>query len=310
MEQVFGTIAPGFSIIALGWLVAHFRLLADETGKGLSDFVFAVAMPALLIRTQVVSDPVTDAPVATLASFFIACAITWAVASLVNTQVLGRPAKESAAFAMASAFGNTVMLGFPLGISYFGERSAGLLALIIALHAPSLWLVATLQQEWVERGGGLPSGRALLDLVVGLTLNPVVLAVVVGALWRGTGLGITPVLDKIMQMLGAAAVPGALFALGMTLTRFQIRGQGIGAASISALKLLLFPVLAWLLSTQVFALPQFATQVVVLLAACPTGANAYLFANRYGQSVTTVSGSVALGTAISVVTISALLLML
>ena len=43
------------------------------------------------------------------------------------------------------------------------------------------------------------------------------------------------------------------------------------------LKLLVMPLIAWVLAFKVFALPPVAAGVVVLFAAMPTGANAYIF---------------------------------
>jgi predicted permease len=42
----------------------------------------------------------------------------------------------------------------------------------------------------------------------------------------------------------------------------------------------------------------------------PTGANAYLFAERYGTGTASVSGAIALGTSLSLVTLSALFLIM
>ena len=52
------------------------------------------------------------------------------------------------------------------------------------------------------------------------------------------------------------------------------------------------------------ALPPVAAAVVVLFAAMPTGANAYLFAMRHGRAVNSASGAVALGTMLAIVTTS------
>ena len=56
-----------------------------------------------------------------------------------------------------------------------------------------------------------------------------------------------------------------------------------------------------------FQLPPLATSAVVLLACCPTGANAYIFAGRYDSGVGVVSGVVALGTLLSIVTMTLIL---
>ena len=125
-----------------------------------------------------------------------------------------------------------------------------------------------------------------------------------------TGFGLAPVADGFLTLLGAAGVPGALFALGIGLARFEVRGQVGIVTVLLAAKLLLLPVFAYALATWAFALPPIATGVVTLLAACPTGANAYLFANRHERGLAPVAAAIAIGTALSVVTISIVLVAL
>ncbi|MEZ5775688.1 MAG: AEC family transporter [Hyphomicrobiaceae bacterium] len=310
MASVLSTVLPVFGLILLGFLAARLRLLAPEAGKGLGDFIFTIAMPALLFRTQVTAAPVSVAPFALLASFFLAMALTWAATTLATSRLIARPMADAAPLSMATSFGNTVMLGLPLGLAHWGEEAASPLALVIALHAPVLWLIATLQAEWSIREKGAALAPRLRELARDLALNPVILGVVLGSFWRATGLGIAAIPDRMISMLGGAAVPGALFALGMSLVRFEVRGQLRAVALVTLLKLVLMPALAYLLAFHVFALPPVSAGVVVLLAACPTGANAFLFAARYERAVAVVSGAVALGTALAAITISALFLAL
>ena len=75
------------------------------------------------------------------------------------------------------------------------------------------------------------------------------------------------------------------------------------------LKLLLMPACAWLLA-HLLKLPPMATSVVVLFAAMPTGANAYIFAAQYQRLVNQVSGAVALATILAAVTLPFIVLML
>jgi hypothetical protein len=153
----------------------------------------------------------------------------------------------------------------------------------------------------------VPLGPKLRALALDFVRTPIVVGVVAGSIWRTTGLGLAPIPDKIIAMLGAAGIPGALFVLGLSLSRFEVRGQVGGISLVTGIKLLAFPLMAYVLAFRVFALPPVAGGVVVLLAACPTGANSFLFASRYERAVGIVSGSVALGTALAAATISGLL---
>ncbi|MGD9869359.1 MAG: AEC family transporter, partial [Hyphomicrobiales bacterium] len=116
--------------------------------------------------------------------------------------------------------------------------------------------------------------------------------------------------DKMISMLGQAAIPGALVALGVSLTGFKVSGQAPTVLVICVLSLLVLPALAWVLAFHVFTLPPLWASVAVIFAACPPGANAFLFATRYKAAVNSVSASVALGTALSMISVSLVLLVL
>ncbi len=307
MNQVVATVGPVFGLIALGLVARRTGLLAPGTGKGLADFVFTIAMPALLFRTLARVDLPATLPMGLLVSFFGATAASWVLASIATRMALARPGADAAPIAMGAAFGNTVMMGIPLALGHFGEAAAAPLALLVALHAPALWLVGTLQAEALIGRGHVPWPRLIGALALDLARNPILLGIVGGLAWRQTGLHIHPVADKIVALLGEAAVPSALFALGMSVAHFQVKGEWRTLAVINVLKLLVYPLIAWLLAAHVFALGPVAVGVAVILAACPTGANAFLFAARYERAVSSISGSIALGTALSLLTISLLL---
>ena len=112
----------------------------------------------------------------------------------------------------------------------------------------------------------------------------------------------------MLEMLSRAGVPAALIALGLSLRSCEVRGNVATLSVMLGLKLLALPGIAALLAFQVFHLPVISAKMVVLTAALPAGANAYLFALKSGRVVNSASGAVAIGTAISAVTLSALLI--
>ncbi|MCK5488908.1 MAG: AEC family transporter, partial [Gemmatimonadetes bacterium] len=70
------------------------------------------------------------------------------------------------------------------------------------------------------------------------------------------------------------------------------------------------PAIVWLLATLVFDVAPLWTSVAVVMAALPTGINAYLFAERYDHGVATAATAVLLSTGLSIGTISILLYLL
>lgn len=307
MSIVVDIIAPVFGMIALGWIVGRAGILGPRSGEGIADFAFTLGLPALLCRTVANAHWDGLSPVAVWLSFFGAAAVTWGAAALLTRYVLRRPDVDAPSIAMASVFGNTAMLGIPLALATFGTSAAAVLALVLSIHAPLLLTAGLLHHEAVADKAGTPRSRALAQLGLDLLRNPLILGILAGALWRFTGIDLPRPLDKLLQLLSEAGIPASLISLGLTLVGFEIKGQLATLGVVIGLKLLVMPAVAWLLAAKVFALPPVATGVVLILAAMPAGANAYLFATRRGHAANSASGAVALGTMLAALTVSVVL---
>ncbi|MGE0240143.1 MAG: AEC family transporter [Parvibaculaceae bacterium] len=309
MSSILTTILPVFGLIALGFVCARARFIGAAAGQGLSQVVFSLAMPALLFRTVATIDQQSLSPWPLWAALFGGIAIVWAVTTVIagTTKLI---AAAPAAAATGACYGNVAMLGLPLALAHFGDRAALPVGLVLSIHPPVLWLAAVLHIE-ASRQGRLPSFATILrQLGNQLIRNPIVLALLLGALWRATGLGLHPVPDRFLELLGEAGIPMALVALGLTLAGYSLKGQWSGILTLMALKMLLLPVAVWLIARYVVGLDPFWTEVILVLAAMPAGANAYLFAEHYATGTAAVSGAIALGTALSLVTLSALFLVM
>jgi len=129
--------------------------------------------------------------------------------------------------------------------------------------------------------------------VLDLAKNPIILALLAGIVGRANGLVVPELPDRLLALLHQAAVPSALCALGMSLATYEIKGQAPTLAVICILKLVVYPLIAFVLCVHVFALPPLWSAVAVLFAAMPVGANAYLFAQRYERAVGSVSSAIA-----------------
>jgi predicted permease len=229
-------------------------------------------------------------------ALFGGIAIVW-----ITTTIIARTtsliAAEPASAAMGASFGNLAMLGLPLMLAHFGDRAALPVGFVLSIHAPVLWLVGVIHIESSGQGR-LPSALTVIgQLASQLIRNPIVLALLLGSLWRVTGLGLHAVPDRFLELLGEAGIPTALVALGLSLAGYSLKGQWRGILTLMTLKMLLLPVVVWLIARYAVGLEPFWTQVAVVLAAMPTGANAYLFAERYATGIAAVSGAIALGTA-------------
>jgi hypothetical protein len=307
MTDILNTILPVFGLIALGFLAARFRYITATAAQGLTQFVFNMAIPALLFRTVVLMEEQPVSPWPLWTAMFGGLATVWIIATFMARRFPELKDGGGAAAAMSASFGNIALLGLPLSIAHYGKEVAVPVSMILSIHAAVLWFAATAQIE-TARQGHMPSWPALLkELLNNLARNAIVVSLVAGSLWRLAGLGLNPIPDRLLEMLGNGGIPTALVALGLSLASYNLKGQWNGIALIIVLKMALMPVIVWALATFVVTLPPLWIKSAVLLAAMPTGANAYLFAQRYNSGSAAVSGAVALGTGLAIITVAALL---
>ncbi|QPC44261.1 AEC family transporter [Kaustia mangrovi] len=303
MEQVINTVIPVFGLIALGYLASRSGLIAQSVTGGLTAFVFTIATPALLFRTMAAVEVPAVSPWALWAAYFGGVAVAWLMGWGLVRHALGGSPLAAAGAGVASAYSNTVLLGLPLIFAVIGDRGALPLFLILSIHLPIMAFAATLQMELASQSGGLRA-RLVVNVLSGLVKNPIVIGLAAGVLWRLTGLSLPTAAQTLVDMLADAAVPTALFAMGLGLAGYGVRAAGRAALAITAVKLVVHPLVVWVLAAEVFALPPVWTAVAVVFAAAPTGINSFVFSTQYRAGAAAVSGAIALGTALSIVTVS------
>jgi malonate transporter and related proteins len=299
---VLEIVAPIFVLVAVGYAAARAHLLSEIAQKGISEFAFNFAMPALLFRSIATATAGPPGSAWIVIAYFGGIAIVWALATAGTRLVLRRPAIDAATIAMTSCFGNIVMIGIPLVLAVVGPAGAAPMAALLSIHTPLLWFIGTLHQQAAEQTKGRSAFAVARDLARELIRNPLILAIAAGALWRLAELRLPTALDSSLALLGQAGIPCAQIALGASLTRFAIKGQLPTLTSVLVLKLLVLPMAVYALAVHVFALPRVAAEVALIFSAMPAGANAFLFAERTKRVINSASGAVALGTLLGAAT--------
>ena len=147
MESIPTTVLPVFGLIVLGLAFARLKLVDAATAQGLTQFVFMLAIPALLFRRVALMEPQEATPIGLWIAFFGGLAIAWILTTLISQKFDSLSTSGGAAAAMAAGFGNVALLGTPLALAHYGEDAAVPLGLILSVHAPILWFAATLQRE-------------------------------------------------------------------------------------------------------------------------------------------------------------------
>jgi predicted permease len=307
LNAILNTVLPVFGMIVLGFGFTKLKIFDASAGKGISLFVFNVAIPALLFKTVATMEPQQAAPWSLWIAFFGGLAITWIAAAYASRFIESLDVSGGAAASMAAGFGNLALLGTPLALAHYGQQVAIPLGMILSVHAPILWFAAMLHRELSLHASSFSIMRTAKELFLNLATNAIVLSLIAGSLWRFLGLGLHPIAGTMLDMLADASVPTALFALGVSLAGYSLKGSWNGMFALIGLKMVLMPVLVFLMVRFVVTIPPLWAQVAVLFAAMPTGANAFLFSQKNEEAVAAVSGAIALGTALAAISASILL---
>lgn len=298
LEQI-ALAAPLFVLVFVGYGLMRLSGWPKSMSDNLTRFVFTVALPAMLFR--LVSDfsklPPVDARL--LLAFFGGCLIVFAIGRLVAWKLFELDGVGQSVFALGGVFSNNVMLGLPLAKVALGEAAVPSVALVLVFNALILWTLVTVSVEWARHGhfsvrGFAQTARAVLT-------NPIVAGILSGSLFGITGLPIPALVDTPLMMLGHAATPLALVALGMGLAEYGVRDGWRISLAISAMKLLVQPLVVWLLARGL-GLPAMETQVVVLLASIAVGANVYLMSRQFQTLEGPVASSLLLSTGLAAIT--------
>jgi len=311
VQALLNVAAPIFAVILIGYLAGRVRLLGGEATTALNAFVSYFALPLLffgsLARTPVaaVLDP------ALLTGFSLVIVATFAIGML-STWMASRGKAGLAAMSLqgiAASWGNVGYMGVSICIAAFGDAGLppAMLAVIVTSVVSMVFGVMMIELE-VARGHG--PFKTFLRAGWNVVRNPMPLSIALGLLVSGTGIQLPAPANKLIDLLGGAAAPCALFAIGLFLADKSIRRGLVEAGLATLIKLLLQPLLAAAILPFFVDLQSVPGKVAMLMTALPTASNAFVLAKQFDLSVERNTAAVLLSTAFSVLTVSAVLVWL
>ncbi|MEP1205817.1 MAG: AEC family transporter [Rhizobiaceae bacterium] len=286
MEDIANIVLPAFCLVGLGYLVARQKYLSQNVGDALADFVFKVAVPVLLMKSIATAEFNQVNPWMFVLVYFIAVAVVWGGAVLVIGWGFKRGSRAAVIAGVAAGYSNLVLLGIPLVERAYGQAGLQILLFLLAVHLPVMMSASTFLMEYAVRNDGVETTRIqpltiAKNLGRNLLLNPIIIGILVGIIWRFSGQGISGIPVQAMDLLSGTTGPLALIALGMGLIKYGVRGNLFAAFSLAAMRLLLMPAVVYVVATVIIPLPPLWFKVALLGASCPTGINAYLIANYF-----------------------------
>ncbi|WP_333694738.1 AEC family transporter [Phaeobacter italicus] len=299
MLDIFLRTLPFFAIIGLGYWAGRSRFFSEEATANLTKFVFYFPLSAMIFRFAAnlsvaeIFDPrlILGYLLGTLAVYLIATVIA---------ALRGLDMQTAAVEAQCAAIGNVGFLGLPMMVLLFGAASIGPMMLVLSVD---LVVFSSLIVILINAGRGSGLGFRTLKLVgSGLLQNPMILSICAGLIWSALALPIPAPANAFLELLGDAATPGALFAIGASLASKSAERVQI-ASWLSFAKLVLHPALVALCVLVLIPVDPYAAGVAIAAAALPVAGNVYMLAQHYGVAPHRASAAILLSTTLSIVTL-------
>lgn len=300
MLAIFLKTLPFFAIIGLGYMAGRRGFFTAEATAYLTKFVFYFALSAMLFSFSANLSLTEIFDPRFVGAYLWGCGVVYLLATAVAFW-RGLSVAEAAIEAQVAVIGNVGFLGIPMLILLLGEAAAGPMLMILAtdliVFSSLIVILVTGSKD------GRMSFGVLKTVGLGLLKNPMIVSISLGLIWSTTGKELWTPVNEFVSILGAAATPGALFAIGASLAtksaeKIQIAGW------LTFCKLVLHPAAVALAALVLFPVEPFAAAVMIASSALPVAGNVYMLAQHYGVAPTRVSAAILVSTAVSIVTVS------
>ncbi|GAB3832757.1 AEC family transporter [Kribbella italica] len=302
MSSVLSAFFTLVAVAVLGYVVGRAGVLRSEDELVLSRLAFFVATPALMFATIARADlNVIFSPVLLTS---LSCVLIIVVLSLtVSGLVWHRDRAQATIGALAASYVNAGNLGIPVAVYVLGDGA--LVAPLVLFQLLVMAPVAFAVLDGYRQGSGR---RVSLKTILTRPLrNPLTVASLLGLLVAAVGFDPPTLLMRPIELVGAAGVPVALIAYGLSLsgrTNSTRLGPGPDLTLAVSLKIVLQPAIAYAVGRWVLGLEGHALLAPTLLAALPTAQNVYVYAVHYRTGQQLARSTVMLSTLLSIPTMT------
>jgi malonate transporter len=293
---------PFFALIGVGYLAGRMRFFSEEATAYLTRFVFYFALSAMLFGFAANLDVASIFSWPFVFAYLLGTTLVWLLVAVVA--LARRTSREEAVFeAHTGVIGNVGFLGIPMLALLLGPQAVGPVLLVLAVDLIVFSSLLTMAITGLR--AGRVSAQTFGILAGGLAKNPMIVSVILGIAWGATGLALPVPVAEFMTLLGAAATPCALFAIGASLSGRSAERVEV-AAWLSFSKLFLHP-MAVAVACWIFGVAGYQAGVMIAAAALPVAGNVFILAQHYRVAPQRVSTAILLSTAASVLTVTAVI---
>lgn len=298
MSSIHDALFPVLALILVGFAIRRTAFLPDEFWPAAEKLTYFLLMPAMLIH-NLAGKQINDLPwqklMLTVGGAVIASAVLVTLWWLVNRR-MGGPVFTSL-FQGAVRFNTFVALA--LAENLYGRDGL----LLAALGAGCMIvLVNVLCVSVFSLAAGNGNGISLRQLAVDLARNPLILGCVIGVGLNLLGLRLPVSVDGLLALVGKAAFPVGLMAVGAAYRTGNLRLHWQPVAVSSIVQFLCKPLIAWHLAAAL-GLSGMAAGAALLLFSVPTAPSAYILSRQMGGDHDSMATIITVQTCLSFVTL-------
>lgn len=257
------TLLPFVLIIIVGFITSKRKILPDSFPTSINIFLFNVAIPLFLIGSFQEFD---RAELKNFFPFILVNFIIITVLYLIFYFILARVKMESAqkaALLTPSFIGNTLFFGFPILLSLFGPVYASYSIIYVAFVTNSDYIGMFLTSRITG------SEFKLKDQIFDFIKTPIFISVIIGLSILILNIQLPALLLQVTESFGNIISTLIMFSFGMYIAQnFKFAGLKLSLIS-SSIKLLILPLVTYLIVYYVFPLDTTAAQTSVILACTP-----------------------------------------
>lgn len=311
--SVLGILLPVVLLLALGAALRRIGFFDEAFATKLLRLVFYTALPCMLAGSISRAESLGGVGAATAALCGTAVAVC-ALAALL-ARPLGIPRGSVPSFCQTAFRGNAAYVGVPvLALATAGtalEEETMRVAMLTLAAYSVLCNVGAVLLLASGKGGRTEARLARFARLAGeMATNPLIVGSLAGlallALRKTAGMELPAPIRKTMSLLAAMATPGALFALGASLTPERLRASLRPASLAVAFKLALCPLLGAAVAAAL-ALPPAHRLAVLVYLACPCSTASYIMDKAMGGDADLSGSAVVLSTALCAVSLASVL---
>lgn len=273
MSPVILAVAPIFGLILIGFLLYRFQFPGSGFWPVSERLTYYVLFPALLIGG--LSGRSFDA-----AAMELALTLLLSVGSVGLALLLLRPLLRLDGPAFTSVFQGAIRpntyVGLSVAAALLGPNWMTLSAVALLTLVP---LVNVLCVLVLSRHGD--NGGGLLRSVQELVKNPLILSCAAGFVINGLGMSLPVVVQDVLDILGKAALPMGLLAVGAGLRFDGVARRAWPVAVASVMHLLVLPLTASAFSLLV-GLDDLSRNTALIFTAIPVSVSAFILARQMG----------------------------